>query len=291
MIVSDPLEDKLPNVVRVCIAIPTMGYCQVEAYCNRLINFMHLGKMEEGAKVFRKFAEILASKDKSIAEQVITEFVKDYPIQAFREINGNRFEFRFAVIGKIFTPVAREEAAKMCIEWNCDYLYMIDDDMLVPDDMFEKLYAHNVDIVAPLAFTRNYPHKPVIYASMEGYDSVSRKDWFMNTCVMNYPKDQLVECDAVGFGSVLIKRWVLDKMSTPRFMSTCGTGEDVLFCYNAKKIGARVFMDTSVKLGHLSHPLNVTEEYVEGIRKEDKLWDKKSANGFKKYEPMCVLGD
>jgi len=290
MIVADPNEVKEPNTVRVCVAIPSMGYCHVEAYCNRLVNFMHLGKLEEGAKVARGMAELIANRDPKLAQEILAEWVKMHPIQSSREIHGKRFEFRFAVIGRIFTPVAREEAAKMCVEWDCDYLYMIDDDMLCPDDMFERLYAHNVDIVAPLAFTRNYPHKPVIYAAIEGYDHVNKKDYFMNTSVMNYPKDKLVECDAVGFGAALIKRWVLDKMDTPRFMSTCGTGEDILFCYKAKKVGARVFMDTATKLGHLSRPLNIDEEYVERIRKEDPLWDKKSANGYKKYQPTCVIG-
>lgn len=228
------------KVIKVAIAIPNMGYTSPPAYANRLVNMLHLGKLEQ----------------RGLSE--------NHPV---------RFEFFFSVIGRIFTPVARDAAVDLALDNGCDYLYMIDDDMMCPDDMFEQLYAHDVDIIAPLAFTRNPPHKPVMYHLVDGYDTVARKDYFINTYVMNYPKDKLVECDAVGFGAVLIKRWVLEKMEKPHFMSTCGSGEDILFCYKARKLGAKIFMDTACKLGHLGQQVNVNEEYVEQYR---------SVNGFNK---------
>lgn len=238
-------------MVKVAIAIPNMGYTDAPAYANRLVNFLHLGKLEQ----------------RGLSE--------NHPV---------RFEFWFSVIGRVFTPVARDAAVDLALSSGCDYLYMIDDDMICPDDMFEQLYRHDVDIVAPLAFTRNPPHKPVMYNLVEGYDAVSRKEYFINTNVMNYKKDSLVECKAVGFGAVLIKRWVFEKLGKNAFMSTCGTGEDILFCYKAGKIGAKVFMDTGCKLGHLGQRVNVTEEYVENYR---------SANGYNKdqYFDYSTPGD
>lgn len=230
------------KVVKVCISIPNMGYTDAPAYANRLINMLHLGRLEMAGKL----------------DPV------NHPV---------RFEFWFSVIGRVFTPVARDAAVDLAMDSGCDYLYMIDDDMICPDDMFEQLYRHNVDIVAPLAFTRNPPHKPVIYHCVEGYDEVSKKDYFINNHVMNYPKDNLVECDAVGFGAVLIKREVFAKLGKKAFMSTCGTGEDILFCYKARKAGFKIFMDTGCKLGHLGQRVNVTEEYVENYR---------NANGYNK---------
>jgi hypothetical protein len=87
------------------------------------------------------------------------------------------------------------------------------------------------------------------------------KPWFTNHVVKNYPKDTLFECDAVGFGAVLIKTDVIKRMTPPYFMSTCGTGEDVLFCYNARnQAQAKVFVDTSVKLGHLASRTQIIDE-------------------------------
>lgn len=245
------------GVVRVLVAIPNEGHTQVEAYANRLVNFMSLGKLEERGRL-----------------------LKQTP----------RFEFYHLTLGRILTPLAREEAAKQLVAADMDYLFMIDDDMICPDDMFEKLYRHNVDLVAPLAFTRNFPHKPVIYQTVEGFDPVQQKDYFLNTQVRSYPKNSLVECDAVGFGAVLIKSDVVKRVPAPRFMSTCGTGEDIFFCYQAKKQGYRVYMDTSIKLGHLSHPVNITEEYVERVRTQYPETAKTNGSELK-YEHKVILGD
>lgn len=251
-------EEKETGVVRVLVAIPNEGHCYVEAYANRLVNFMSLGKLEERGKLLK-----------------LTP----------------RFEFYFLTLGRIFTPVAREEAAKQMEEAGMDYLFMIDDDMICPDDLFLKLYRHDVDIVAPLAFTRNYPHNPVLYSCVEGWDPVAQKEYFISHHIMNYPKDSLVECDALGFGAVLIKAEAIKKVAKPRFMSTCGTGEDIYFCFQAKKHGARVFMDTSVKLGHLSHPANITEDFVMRVRKENNMEIEKKHGEYKKYEHKVILGD
>jgi hypothetical protein len=140
---------------------------------------------------------------------------------------------------------------------------MFDDDMLLPTEMFERLYAHQKDIVAPLAFTRLKPFRPVIYNLTQGWDALERKEYYLNEAVLTYPKDTLVECDAVGFGAVLINTDVFKTVPKQWFMTTSGAGEDIHFCHRAKKSGCHVFMDTSVKLGHLGEPLVSTEETYE----------------------------
>lgn len=244
------------KVVKVLLAIPNEGHAPVEAYANRLVNFLHLGRMEERSKT-----------------------------------EETRFEFYFITMGRIFTPLAREEAAKHALAAEMDYILFIDDDMMCPDDLFEKLYRHNVDIVAPLAFTRNYPHRAVLYSIKEGWDASSRQDYFINHWIDNYPKDKLVECDAVGFGAALINMRVIRTMPKPYFMSTSGTGEDIFFCHRAKKCGFRVFMDTGTKLGHLSHPVQITEDYVERIHKLTNYQIRENAKEYDKYEPLVLIGD
>lgn len=180
--------------------------------------------------------------------------------------------FASATIGRLFVPKAREVFAEMAIEQGFDYLMMIDDDMLCPVDLFERLYAHDVDIVAPLAFQRREPYPPVIYKQKTGYDTVKKEKYFANEIVKNYPKDTLFQCDAVGFGAVLIKTEVLKAMPAPRFMSTTGTGEDILFCYNAREhLGAKVYVDTATKISHLGAPKIIGEEDFEEANGMDKV--------------------
>lgn len=226
---EDVGSQKDENVIRVLIGVPHEGMTGSEAYCNRMSMFKHLGHLEERGKLNKE---------------------------------SPRFEFYQKTCGRMHVHVARDEMAKTALVANCDYLFMVDDDMIAPDDLFEKLWASQKDIIAPLAFTRNYPHKPVLYNCISGWDNVTQREHFTNYAVMNYPKDRLVECDAVGFGAVLIKVDCFRKMPMPWFMNPNKTGEDINFCYEAKKYGFRTWMDTRVKLGHVSHPLVVTEDYV-----------------------------
>lgn len=240
--------------VKVVIAIPNEGSTHYLAYDNRMLMMIHLGVIQE----------------RSLHEPV----TKD----------GAIFQFYHFTAGRLLTPAAREALAEHALNAGMDRILFIDDDMTTPLDLFERLYEHDVDVVAPLAFTRNAPHLPVIYSCESGWDPVTKSDYFINHYVRNYPENQLVRCDAVGFGAALIKMDVIRKMRKPYFMSTCGTGEDILFCYNAQQqAGAKIYMDTSTKLGHLSAPTVVDEDYArwwwktyekKDVTKEHSLYNK-----------------
>lgn len=218
--------------IRVMVGIPNEGHTQAESYYNRLMLAFHLGKLEA---------------------------------------ETGKFQFYWATAGRMFTPLAREKLVESALEVDAEYVFMMDDDMLTPIDLFERLYRHDVDLVAPLAFARTPPYSAVIYRVREGYDPVSRQEYFVNEWVRNYPKDKLVECDAVGFGSVLFKTSILKKMQAPYFMSSCGLGEDILFCHRARKSGAKIFMDTTTKLGHLTHPIVVDEQFSEDFTSRESI--------------------
>jgi hypothetical protein len=239
------------KIVRVMFAVPNEGGTEPEAYDDRMCFTARLGMLH-----------------------VLSEFgLHEFEEKKFDYPEGHAFKFHIATIGKVFTALARERLAEAALEANMDYLLMIDDDMLCPVDIFERLYKHNVDIVAPLAFSRYPPHKPVIYRVNSGIDPMTRKPFYINYPVLNYPRNQLVECDAVGFGAVLIKCDVLKKIPKPRFMVTSGAGEDIHFCYMAAKEGYKVYMDTSIKLGHLGMPRIITEETYDADENQALLKD------------------
>ena len=248
------------QIVKVMFAIPNEGNTDPFAYDNRMVLSQHLGML-----------------------QVLSHFgLHDFDEHEFKYPEGIKFQFYIYTIGRILTPLAREHLSDQALEMDMDYIFMIDDDMIVPSNLFESLYNHDVDIVAPLAFGRNHPHPPVIYEIQEGYDTVEKKHYFINYPLKTYPKDTFVECDAVGFGAVLIKCDVLRKMKKPWFMSTCGTGEDIYFCNKAKKVGARVFVDTSVKLGHLGNRKVIDEQLYDSLSDTKKLRELKGESC--KYE-------
>lgn len=224
--------------IRVLIGTPNENFVPWQAYQNHIDQASYLG----------------AESMRMICENI-------YP----------RYEFHFWSIGRIFTPLARENLCTMALNKKMDYVMQIDNDMLYPRDMFFQLVRHQKDIVCPLAFTRRPPHVPVMYIMREGWDTVSQDDFHQHIAIRNYPKNALVRVDSSGFGAALIHTRVLKKMPQPWFMGSKGTGEDILFCLEARKYGFQTFVDTSVKTGHLSDSTVIDEESVH------KLWKQ---NGF-----------
>lgn len=227
------------KVLKVAIGIPNEGLTKPEAYDNHLVNCFRLGGYQERWRYERR---------------------------------NPRYEFSWFTVGRMLTQMAREKLVNVALENKIDYLVMYDDDMLLPADMVLRLLEDMeqnpmIDILAPLAFMRNPPHYAVMYTVKEGYDPIRKQDYFINHWVIDYPKDTLVECDAVGFGAVIIKMSMVRKMKSPFFMSTTATGEDIWFCVKAKEeANARIFMDTRIKLGHLGDPAIIDEGYWERFK-------------------------
>ena len=234
-----------PKVVikKIAVSIPNEGHTLSEAYDNRLIWAFHMGVLQEKWR---------------------------------NENRPIRYEFYWYTAGRLLTAMAREKLVQEALKGEMDYIFMVDDDMLCPIDMMEALIRDieehpEIDVLAPLAHMRNPPHYAVIYTTTEGYDEKAHQPYFVNNFVRNYPKDTLIECDAVGFGAVMIKMDIVKKMKPPYFFSTTGSGEDIYFCIKSKQdAGARIFMDTRIKLGHLSAPKIIDEEYYEKWIKENK---------------------
>lgn len=254
------------RVIKVVVSIPNEGHTLPEPYGNRLLMMFHLGALQ------------LASRN-GIKEYEGVKF--DYP-------DDVEYQFFYSSVGRVLTPLARERLSEWAIQCGADYMFMIDDDMMVPLDMFERLVKHEVDIVAPLAFMRLAPHKPVIFRVDKGYDSMANREYYIPRTVDNYPKDTLVECDGVGFGAALIKTSILEAIPKPWFMSTTGHGEDLLFCKKAKEAGFRVFMDTSVKLGHLGIPPIIEEADYERENKTNEL--RKTHGDWQRNDPEMNCG-
>ena len=248
------------RVVKVFFAIPTMGYTDPLAYDNRLLWSMRMGVTGERARWVHR----LLTTD--MPDLLRTALLAGEEIGAV-ETYGIRYEMYLGTVGKLLTPYAREVLAEKAVQAGMDLVFMVDDDMLGDPDVFFQLAANVVDgpadICGALAFTRNPPHDPVLYTCLDGRDPIDGA-YFVNTIVKRYPKDALVEVDAVGFGAVVFRTALLAKMKRPWFMSTCGSGEDIFFCYKAKRdAGARIFSDTRVKLGHVGNAMIVTEETYE----------------------------
>lgn len=102
-----------------------------------------------------------------------------------------------------------------------EYILMIDDDMTFDHDFLMKLIAHDVDIVAGLAFKRTPDFHPCVYKKKEDEYVPILPEVFQ-------------EVDIIGTGGILIKRSVFEKLQYPYFETVFyGTCRE---CVNKKNI-------------------------------------------------------
>lgn len=179
-------------------------------------------------------------------------------------------------IGKVFCLTekssliynARNTLAKYAIDYNFDRVLWLDSDILFEPDLMVRLAEdldNGLEFASGLYFKRQYPTEPVCFKTItqvqEGKELVTKA-----LVYKDYPKDQLFEVDATGFGAVMLEvdllRRVQAKYGLP-FSPHLGLGEDMSFCWRAKQVGAKLFCDSRVKLGHIGHATFNEGTYIE----------------------------
>src|SRR5258707_10741857 len=103
----------------------------------------------------------------------------------------------------------RNFCAKAAIEGNFDYLWFIDDDVLLMPEALDHLLALKSDIAAGITLIRGYPYNPMLFSFAKG-----RKN---GPCMAEYlslvQKDGSIRraqvLDAVGFSCCLIRTYLL----------------------------------------------------------------------------------
>jgi hypothetical protein len=160
-------------------------------------------------------------------------------------------EIDYMRVGLMYIDIARNMIWDEARKRQTDALLCLDDDMTFTPQTFEAVWNTPGDVVSGLYFQRRQPPTaPCMYQRMpNGHHSA----------VMAYPKDAVIDVDAVGFGFVLIRKPVIDALEHP-FTTRTAKGEDIAFCENAKAAGFSVKVNTAAKVGHiLTVPLIIEE--------------------------------
>lgn len=178
------------------------------------------------------------------------------------------FTFIHADNGPIDT--LRNDIVEKALAENCSHLLMCDVDQVYPVDTITKLLAHKLPVVGAKVNRRYPPFDPIMMRiTDEGYKPVD-----------DYKDGDLVPVDATGTGCILYDMSVFKKLPYPwfRFQKNPATGmtigEDIGLCQDLKAAGYKIFVDTSVKVGHLSTMIvtDATHKLYNAmqIAKEDK---------------------
>ena len=167
-------------------------------------------------------------------------------------------DVNFSVSSSSLVYDARNNLSKQAVDGGFDRILWLDSDMKFDPDLFERLSAdmdEGLDIVGGIYFSRKAPLVPVVYQKVGYYHN--EEDDSVTPAALNYyeyPKDELFPCEGIGFGAVLVKtdliKKVQDKHGLP-FSPILGFGEDLSFCVRARDVGATIYCDSRVKVGHV----------------------------------------
>ena len=178
--------------------------------------------------------------------------------------NGLRVD-QMAVTERMVVHWARNELAKECREYKCPWtgekfthiLWLDDDQAFTPDLLVCLARSQHLDVIGALYYGRQ-KHLPVVYVRDD------TDDMYSHYPMITVPP-HVIEVDAMGFGGVLMRREVLDKLEEPYFKFD-NAGEDIYFCAHAKKQGVKIHLDGRYDMGHIGDPQVVTrltyEKYI-----------------------------
>lgn len=145
----------------------------------------------------------------------------------------------------------RNQLVDQALAQDATHIWMVDTDQVYPQETLVKLLSHDLDIVGCKIHRRWPPYEPILYrfnGEWPNLQMVPDDEWM---------KGGLVEVDATGTGSILIKMDVFKRLARPWFLMNLYNdppiGEDIHFCKTAKDAGYKIFVDCDIKVGHLAN--------------------------------------
>lgn len=166
---------------------------------------------------------------------------------------------------------ARNTLAKQAVRENYDRILWLDSDMEFQPDFMKQLSAdmdEGREYVSGLYFKRRAPIQPVVYREV-GYWHNEEEGSVTPIALPydDYPRDSLFRVKGTGFGGVmvsvdLVKR-VIEKFGQP-FSPVLGFGEDLSFCKRVEELGAEMWCDSRVKMGHVGMGTITEALYLRG---------------------------
>ncbi len=145
---------------------------------------------------------------------------------------------------------SRNLLKKYCLEKGYDYLFSLEQDVIPPIDIIERLLKHNKKIVG------------AVYYKLEDENTLSPVAWIHHKGTLarrlNYSETiepKLIEVITCGLGCILIHKDVLEKINF-RYDTNKKSFDDVWFGVDARENGFKVYLDTSIKCKHLIKEMN-----------------------------------
>jgi glycosyltransferase involved in cell wall biosynthesis len=181
---------------------------------------------------------------------------------------------------------ARNVAAEVILDGGKELadgvLYVDSDISLDSNDIYKLLNSariYNVDFLTGIYYFRSGDPRPVLY------DYSPKKKGFLQ--LATYPENAFFQADGCGFGITWVGYDTFKKVMEhknfnkekgkwfPDRRDVGGFGEDLSFCEMAMEVGAQLYVNSSVEVGHMGDPVVVRKQDYLKYAKE--LKEKKNA--------------
>jgi hypothetical protein len=147
----------------------------------------------------------------------------------------------------LYTPVScyihesRNDIIRQAIKYDAKYVLFVDSDMIFPENALDTLVSRDVDIIGVNYNYKTYPSRFVTILDKTIPDSITEP----------------FKCLVAGTGFMLIKTEIFKKLPEPWFFFNPSTttsemmGEDVWFCNLARINDFDIWVDPTIKVGHI----------------------------------------
>ena len=134
------------------------------------------------------------------------------------------------------------------LEGDFDYFFSLEQDVIAPKDVVDKLISHKKDVITGVYYTlyrfQGQPAvRPLIWASVDGRPDDMR---FMST---EAKKPGSYKIKACGLGCLMISRRVIEEVKF-RYVENSGIFDDIWFCKGVSEKGYEIWTDTSIQCDH-----------------------------------------
>ena len=160
----------------------------------------------------------------------------------------------------------RNILADTAVRENFDRVLWLDSDMVFDPFLFRRLSEHldlGREMISGIYVSRKAPIHPVIYKSIRR-DPLDNGFLPVAETYDDYPRDSLFPVAGCGFGAVMMTTELLRRLQAAYglpFTPLPGFGEDLSFCLRVQELGAEMWCDSSIKVGHAGMAIYTEAEY------------------------------
>lgn len=137
-----------------------------------------------------------------------------------------------------------------------EWFLSVDTDIILPSYVVSRLLQRGEKLISALIYVNAKPVFPQIYRKIADFGFGGFGTYLVHE---DFEPGELVKADATGAGCLLIHRDVFETIPSRKPFRWFQHeqrgedlfGEDVVFCERAKDAGFQLYIDTSVKAGHI----------------------------------------